>query len=110
MAAASWPARAARVGCWRSEVYRTGPCTPPVRWYQRPNSAAAAVLRRSRLQPASVALADPHRYVGGFQGLVHDTGQVISDRIRVDGVFQPGGERGHCLVVVVTGSVEPPVH
>ena len=27
------------------------------------------------------ALADPYRYVGRFQGLVHDTGQVISDRV-----------------------------
>ncbi len=25
-------------------------------------------------EPASVALADPHRYMGGFQGLMHDTG------------------------------------
>jgi hypothetical protein len=33
--------------------------------------------RRKRRKLASVALADPHRDVGGFQGLVHDTGQVI---------------------------------
>ena len=26
---------------------------------------------------------------------VHDTGQVIADRVQVDCVFQPGGERGH---------------
>jgi hypothetical protein len=25
------------------------------------------------MKPASVALADPHRYVGGLQGLLHDT-------------------------------------
>jgi len=31
--------------------------------------------------PASAALADPHRDVGGFQGLVHGTRQVIFDRI-----------------------------
>jgi hypothetical protein len=30
---------------------------------------------------ASVALADPHRDMGRFQGLVHDTGQGITDRI-----------------------------
>ena len=35
-----------------------------------------------RRKPASVALTDPHRYVGGFQGLLHDTGQVITDRVR----------------------------
>ena len=29
-----------------------------------------------------VAVADPHRDVGGFQGPVHDTGQVIFDRIQ----------------------------
>ena len=62
------------------------------------------------MKPASVALADPHRDVGGFQGLVHDTGQVISDRIQVDCVFQPGRERGHGLVGVIPGAVEPPVH
>jgi len=32
-------------------------------------------------EPASVALAGPHRYMGGFQGLVHDAGQVILDRV-----------------------------
>ena len=30
---------------------------------------------------ASVALADPHRDMGGFQGLLHDTGQVITNQI-----------------------------
>jgi hypothetical protein len=48
--------------------------------------------------------------VGGFQGLVHDTGQVILDRVQVHGVFQPGRERGHGLVGIVAGAVEPPVH
>src|SRR5579864_976736 len=62
-----------------------------------------------RLLPVSAALADPHRYVGGFQGLVHDTGQVSPDRVQVHGVFQPGRERGHSLVGVVAGPVEPPV-
>ena len=62
------------------------------------------------MEPASVALADPHRDVGGFQGLVHGTGQVIADRVQVHGVLQPGGERGHGLVGVISGPVEPPVH
>jgi len=35
--------------------------------------------------------------VGGFQDLVHDTGQVITDRIQGDRVFQPARERGHSL-------------
>ena len=41
--------------------------------------------------------------MGGFQGLVHDAGQVILDRIQVEGVLQPGRERGHGLVGVVAG-------
>ena len=45
----------------------------------------------------------------GFQGLVHDTGQVIPDRIHVHRVLQPGRERGHGLVGVIPGAVEPPV-
>ena len=65
---------------------------------------------QSRWQPVSVALADPHRDVGGFQGLVHDIGQVILDRIQVHRVLQPGRERGHGLVGVVAGPVEPAVH
>jgi hypothetical protein len=28
---------------------------------------------------ASALLADPHRYVGGFQGLAYDSGQVVPD-------------------------------
>jgi hypothetical protein len=45
--------------------------------------------------------------VGGFQGLVHDTGQVIADRFQVDRVFQPGRERGHGLIGVIPSPVEP---
>ena len=37
-------------------------------------------------------------------------GQVIADRVQVDCVFKPGRERGHGLVGVVAGAVEPPVH
>ena len=36
---------------------------------------------------ASALLADPHRYVGWFQGLVHDFGQVVPDRVQVDCIF-----------------------
>jgi hypothetical protein len=46
----------------------------------------------------------------GVQGLVDDTGQVIADRVELDGIFEPGRERGHGLVRVVPGPVEPPVH
>ena len=59
---------------------------------------------------ASAAPADPHRYVGRFQGPLDDCGQVISDRVKVHRVFQPGRERGHGLVGVIPGPVEPPVH
>ena len=61
-------------------------------------------------EAASVALAGPHRYVGGFQGTVDDTGQVGLDRVQVDSVLQPRRERGHGLVGVIPGPVEPPVH
>jgi hypothetical protein len=40
--------------------------------------------KTEQLQGPDVALADPHRHVGGFQGLVHDTGQVIADRVHVN--------------------------
>jgi hypothetical protein len=40
------------------------------------NGAAAKPI-----ESALVALADPYRDVGGFQGMVHDTGQVIADRV-----------------------------
>jgi hypothetical protein len=46
----------------------------------------------------------------GVQGLVDDTGQVIADGVELDGIFEPGRERGHGLVRVVPGPVEPPVH
>jgi hypothetical protein len=67
-------------------------------------------LQRRRRKPALVAWADPYRYVGRFQGLVHGPGQVIADRVEVDRVFQPRRERGHGLVGVIPGPVEAPVH
>jgi hypothetical protein len=39
--------------------------------------------------------------VGRFQGLPHDGGQVLADRVQVDRVFQPAGERHHGLVRVI---------
>jgi hypothetical protein len=39
---------------------------------------------------------------------VDDTGQVIADEVELDGIFEPGRERGHGLVRVVPGPVEPP--
>ncbi len=48
--------------------------------------------------------------MGGFQGPVHDTGQVIVNRIRVQGVLQPCRERGYGPVGVIPGPVEPAVH
>jgi hypothetical protein len=53
---------------------------------------------------------DPYRHVGRFQGLLHDSGQVIPDRIEIHGVYEPGRECGHGLVRVVPGPVEPAVH
>ena len=37
---------------------------------------------------ALAPFADPHADLGGLQGLVDGTGQVISDRIQVYGVLQ----------------------
>src|SRR5271156_1882666 len=55
------------------------------------------------------AVVRPERDVGGFQGPVHDAGQVGLHRGQVDGVLQPGGERFYGAVRVVPGAVEPPV-
>ena len=41
-------------------------------WWCRARTGLAVAVGFA--EPSSVALADPHRYVGGFQGLVHDTG------------------------------------
>ena len=51
---------------------------------------AGLIVRRFWGMRASVAVADPYRYVRGFQGLVDGTGQVIPDRVEVDGVLEPG--------------------
>jgi hypothetical protein len=45
---------------------------------------AGTTARVCDLRPASIAVADPHRFVRGFQGLVHDTGQIIADRVQGD--------------------------
>jgi hypothetical protein len=69
----------------------------------------AQFVRRAGLtaaEPAEARLSRvgcPHRYVDGSQGLVHDTGQVIADRVQVDRVFQAGRERGHRLAGVIPG-------
>jgi hypothetical protein len=41
---------------------------------------------------------------------VHDSGQVVTDRIQIHGVLQPRREPGHHLVRVIPGPVEPAVH
>ena len=81
-------------------------------------SAAAQVAgepRRSRgKRPATAAVScavlDPHRRVGRFQRPARRGEQVGADRIQVDGVLQPGRERGHSPVSVIPCPVEPPVH
>jgi hypothetical protein len=42
------------------------------------HNGAPVAQKTEQLQGPNVALADPHRHVGGFQGLVHDTGQSIA--------------------------------
>jgi hypothetical protein len=48
-----------------------------------------------------------HTDTRGFEGLVNGAGQVIPDRVEVDGVFEPGRERSHGLVGVIAGCFEP---
>ncbi len=36
----------------------------------------------------------------GLEGTLYDAGQIVVDRVQVDGVLQTGGERGHGLVGV----------
>ena len=50
---------------------------------------------RSATASALAVLADPHRYVGGLQGLERDGRQVVPDRVQVHRVFEAGGEGGH---------------
>jgi len=48
--------------------------------------------------------------VGRLQGLLYDPGQVISNRVQVQGFFQPGCEGRHCLFSVVPGPLEAAVY
>ncbi len=44
--------------------------------------------------------------MGRLQGLVNDAGQVISDRVQVHRILQPGRERHYHLVGVIARPVE----
>src|ERR1700730_15861170 len=46
---------------------------------------------------------------GRATGFLHDSGQVLADRVEIRGVLQPGRECGHGQVGVVTGAVEAAV-
>jgi len=41
---------------------------------------------------------------------VDDGGQVISDRVQVHRILEPGRESGQCYGSVIPGLVVPPVH
>src|SRR6516165_5508100 len=80
---------------------RTGvllPLSGPSRlsWLQRAPGGLCIlhVLAGQRAGWAGVlaAVVRPERDVGGFQGAVHDAGQVGLHRGEVDGVLEPGGE------------------
>jgi hypothetical protein len=43
---------------------------------------------------SSGAWIDPHRYTGGFQGLLRDTGRVITDRVIVEWLPSAAGSVG----------------
>src|ERR1700726_2755695 len=60
-------------------------------WLTRGHSSGTSRPSSRTATRSSVALADPHRQVGGFQGLVDDPGQVIADGVQVHGVFEAGG-------------------
>jgi hypothetical protein len=76
-------------GLWLSGPRQSAPAASgrhSGRWPHRagftaPDSQSALSGRRecAVLPDASALLADPHRYVGGFQGLVYDSGQVVPD-------------------------------
>ena len=51
-----------------------------------------------------------HIGMGRLPGLADEGGQVISDRVQVLHVLEPGRERGPCCVSLIPGPVEPPVH
>jgi len=48
--------------------------------------------------------------MGGLQGLLHDIGQIVPDRVQVYGVGEACREGGHRAVSVVASPVEPAVH
>ena len=55
-------------------------------------SASRGLAVAESTAPSSVEVANPHRYVDGLEGTVHDADQGVADRVWVDGVFQPGGK------------------
>ena len=79
-------------------------CSPSPRWRSQRlgrcaelvfrNLGAAGCQRRSTLARSAGSRVsylpggwDLYRYAGRFQGLLHDPGQVVADRVQVDGVF-----------------------
>jgi ABC-2 type transport system permease protein len=58
----------------------------------------------------AIRLLDPDRQVGRLQRGVYRARQLVADGAQFHGVLQAGRERGHDLVGVVPGPVEPPVH
>jgi hypothetical protein len=57
----------------------------------RPAGLASPQGEGARLN--SSASAGPDRDVGGFQCRLDDAGQVLADRVQVDGVLQPGRDQ-----------------
>ena len=55
-------------------------------------------------------LAEPDGDVGGRQGGVHRTGQVVVDRVGVQLSGEASRERGQHAFGVIPGPVEPVVH
>ena len=53
---------------------------------RQPSSSAPAVQLTDTASTPFIR-PDPYRHVGGFQGLLHDGGQVVADRVQVHGVL-----------------------
>ena len=58
---------------------------------------------------AAASLLDPDRGVGWLDGALDGVEQVGADRVDLDGVAQPGGERRDRRLGVVAGAVEAAV-
>ena len=53
---------------------------------------------------------EPDRDVGGLERLLDRIDQISAHNVKINGLAQPHGKRGHYRFGVVMGPVEPAVH